>query len=100
MPLLRCYHRMPDASPHSLHINDLVRAAKDFEKRLAQVKQTCGHEVEPGWYPYSTFANLPVIEKLLTGEHRDLSRMIAGGTVLDIGAGDGDLSYFLESQSV
>jgi tRNA (mo5U34)-methyltransferase len=81
-------------------IKDLARSAKEFERKLTEVKsQHCG-AVKPGWYPYPTFANIPQLETLLTGENRALSRLIGDRYVLDIGAGDGDLSFLLESLGV
>ena len=49
------------------------------------------------FYPYGTLHNVRHLERLLTGENRDLARLIASKRVLDIGAADGDLAFFLES---
>jgi tRNA (mo5U34)-methyltransferase len=78
-------------------IDDLVRTSEKFARRLADVKKRCGDAVTPGWYPYPTFANVPVLARLLTGENRRLSRLIGDLPVLDMGAGDGDLTFFFES---
>jgi tRNA (mo5U34)-methyltransferase len=81
-------------------IKDLVRTAKEFERKLSKVKSQHRDAVKPGWYPYPTFANVPQLEKLLTGENRALSRLIGDRFVLDMGTGDGDLSFLLESLGV
>ncbi len=61
------------------------------------VKKRCHDAVSPGWYPYPTFASIPVLARLLTGENRKLSRLIGKYPLLDMGAGDGDLAFFFES---
>ncbi len=81
-------------------IDDLVRTAGKFGRRMLDVKKQCQDAVSPGWYPYPTFANIPVLAQLLTGENRKLSRLIGNYPVLDMGAGDGDLSFFFESLGV
>jgi tRNA (mo5U34)-methyltransferase len=78
-------------------IDDLVRASVKFSRRLADVKKRCKDAVSPGWYPYQSFPTIRVLAKLLTGENRKLSRLIGKFPVLDMGAGDGDLSFFFES---
>jgi tRNA (mo5U34)-methyltransferase len=49
------------------------------------------------WYPYGTLNNFNTLEELLSGEHRDLSRLLDTGPIADIGAADGDLSFLLHS---
>src|SRR5579872_1143377 len=81
----------------ALSIEEFARCARDFSRQIAKVKKGCQNEVPRGWYPYPTFATVPVLERMLTGANRDLSRLIGGLPVLDIGAGDGQLAFFLES---
>jgi hypothetical protein len=50
-----------------------------------------------GWYPYGTLSNFYLLNKLLTNENRDFLDRIGDGLVVDIGAADGDLAFFLES---
>jgi tRNA (mo5U34)-methyltransferase len=54
-------------------------------------------EIDVGfpWYPYSTLSNFVWLEQLLTGERRQLLDLIGEGPIADIGAGDGDVAFFL-----
>jgi hypothetical protein len=49
------------------------------------------------WYPYDTLGNLPLIDRLLTDEFRELDSLSLGRPVADIGAADGDLAFVLEA---
>ncbi|MBL8231437.1 MAG: hypothetical protein JNL98_23280 [Bryobacterales bacterium] len=50
------------------------------------------------WYPYDSLTNVQHIQALLGDQHLPaLDRLVAGKPCLDIGCGDGDLSFFLES---
>ena len=77
-------------------IREIFEKSRDYKQWLELKKA----ELEPsefGWYPYGTLDNFYLIEKLLTGNNRDLSTLIGGMPVADIGAADGDSSFFLES---
>src|SRR6187455_122200 len=50
------------------------------------------------WYPYGSINNVIILDKLLTGENRTLLRDIPCKRALDIGAADGDISFFLEQE--
>jgi hypothetical protein len=52
------------------------------------------------WYPYSTLHNVAVLEKLCAAAGVHLLELCRGvhGKVADIGAADGDLAFFLETQ--
>ena len=78
-------------------IGDLVRITKEFEPNLAKVKSQNLTTVTPGWYPYSSFASISVLDRMLKGENRKLSNLIGEHSLLDVGAGDGDLSFLFES---
>ena len=56
--------------------------------------------LDPGfpWYPYDIMANLVHFDRLLSRQHREVFTKIAGGTVADIGAADGDFGFFLERE--
>lgn len=75
-------------------IHDLATKAPAFRKELNRLKQAA-EDVE--WYRYDTFAALPVLDSMLTGSFRDLAALAGSGPVLDLGTGDGDLAFFLES---
>jgi len=50
-----------------------------------------------GWYPYGTLNNFHILSQLLTGENRNFLERVGDGLIVDIGAADGDLAFFLES---
>ena len=53
-----------------------------------------------GFYPYGTLHVVRRMDETLTGRHRNLLDLVENGTVLDLGCGDGDLSFFMESLGV
>lgn len=85
------------ASEHSLSsYEDLLEQALECKQRLEALKDGAP---EPGrtWYAYDILANLWHIEQLIKQLPEDTIDRFRGGHVADIGAADGDLSYFLES---
>ncbi|HTZ64167.1 MAG TPA: class I SAM-dependent methyltransferase [Solirubrobacteraceae bacterium] len=48
------------------------------------------------WYPYDILGNVFHLNRMLTGDNRDLDRLARGLPVADIGAADGDLAFALE----
>jgi hypothetical protein len=56
------------------------------------------HRPKSFWYPYSILRNVAVLEKLSITAGHDLLELCRGprGKVVDIGAADGDLAFFLE----
>lgn len=74
----------------------LRESALAFRAKLLARKD----EIDPdfGWYPYDTMAGILHLDALLTGSNRAVFDRIAGGAVADIGAGDGDFGFFLESE--
>ena len=79
-----------------LEIRDLAARALVFEARLRQLRSQLPTP-DPGWYPWDSFGNLSVLDRLLTGRHRYLQPLIGDLPMLDLGAGDGDLAFFFES---
>ena len=79
----------------SVDIKAIAERARAFRQTLAGAKQKAGNAgIE--WYPYDTLANLDHLEKLLTDDDRFL--LTPGPRrILDLGCGDGALSFFLES---
>jgi tRNA (mo5U34)-methyltransferase len=82
----------------SLNIDALVAEAEEYSRELLLRKTAL--MPESFWYPYGSMNNLHHLSYLLTGPHRDLGNLIAGQPVADIGAADGDLSFFLSSRGV
>jgi SAM-dependent methyltransferase len=79
-----------------LEIRDLAARALAFEEHLRGVKSELALP-DPGWYPWDSFGNLTMLDRLLTGRHRFLEPLIGDRPMLDLGCGDGDLSFFFES---
>lgn len=78
-----------------MHIDELTKGAPEFIQFLEAAKQ----KITPRdfeWYPYGSLYNVFHLDKLLTGEQRDLGRLIGAGRVADIGAADGELAFYLE----
>src|SRR5438067_13283218 len=80
-----------------MDIAELRQRAVDFGRQLDEVKA----RTEPpswGWYPFKILpAFIDYFDQLLTGENRRLIEAPADMRVADIGAADGDLSFFLET---
>jgi len=77
-----------------VEIAALVTEAARFAERMRALKASLG---DPGfeWYPYDTMSAVGHLEKLLTGDNRNL--LDGRGRVLDMGSQDGELGFFLES---
>lgn len=74
----------------------LATAAAAFDSKLKSVKSG----IDLGgyaWYPYGSMSNFVHLDHMLTGEHRDILRYAGSLPILDIGAADGDVAFFLES---
>jgi len=77
-------------------IAELNRLSQQFRLELQQKKDSLAPS-EFGWYPYGTLDNFFVLSKLLSGENRSFLERVGDGLIVDIGAADGDLAFFLES---
>lgn len=85
----------PRPQPGDLDVRELRDRVPDFKRRLAEVKQGISGI---DFYPYDTLGNLWALDELLRGEHRRLAGLTEGRPIADIGAADGDLAFFLETQ--
>jgi tRNA (mo5U34)-methyltransferase len=65
---------------------------RDFAEMLSRAKASSGADFE--WYRYHSLTNLSHIAEFLTPEMQTLARVKG---VLDVGCGDGDLSFYFES---
>lgn len=74
----------------------LSKLRKDTRERLGRAREAigdCGFK----WYPYDSLANLLNLEQAFGGRHLEMLDCAAGKSVADIGCGDGDLAFFMES---
>jgi tRNA (mo5U34)-methyltransferase len=81
---------------HKFDIRELSSMALDFERRLGNLKRSNPLR-DYDWYPYRTLSCFCLLDELLTGDHRQLLSLHGDSPILDIGCGDGDLSFFLNS---
>jgi tRNA (mo5U34)-methyltransferase len=74
-----------------MRMSELTAAEPAFRTRLHSVRKTA---TDLNWYPYSSLSNVSILARFLPP---DLEIVPAGGTVLDIGAGDGDMGFLFQS---
>lgn len=77
-------------------IDELARRAAEFQAVLDEAR---GGVPAPGfeWYRYDSLGNFFTLDRLLTGERRELLKLTADLPILDIGCADGDMALFLAS---
>ena len=80
---------------HDIEVREAVLRANRFETELARAKEKTVAAFD--WYPYDTFGTLSILDSVLTGRHRWLRPLMGAEPVLDIGCGDGAMSFFFES---
>jgi tRNA (mo5U34)-methyltransferase len=68
------------------------RFRRDLEKKKKELAPA-----DFGWYPYGTLNNFHILSQLLTGDNRTFLSRVGNGLIVDIGAADGDVAFFLES---
>jgi tRNA (mo5U34)-methyltransferase len=78
-----------------MDIGEIANRAEDFKEVLERTKD--GLAPRDFWYRYPTMGNFRILEALLSGEHRDLTRLADGKPIADIGGADGDCAFFLET---
>lgn len=76
-------------------VKQLLRYAHQFERRLADAKSAPPSDIFQ-WYPYNTIGSLALLAPLLENNFAEFQAGLCG-KMLDIGCGDGDLSYLFAS---
>jgi hypothetical protein len=79
-----------------MNISQLLEQSRAFRQRLLALKVS---NPPSGftWYGYEIFGNFTHLERMLTGENREIFARVKDRPILDVGAADGDLAFFLES---
>jgi tRNA (mo5U34)-methyltransferase len=70
--------------------------ASQFHDRLQSIKDGTALE-GAGWYPWRSLAAMQILDRDLGVDLDALRKMIGSGPVLDLGCGDGDVAFFLET---
>ncbi|MCC6538892.1 MAG: hypothetical protein IT162_15165 [Bryobacterales bacterium] len=81
-----------------MDIAPLVDLGFAFKQRLDATKAALAPPF--AWYPYDSLSNLVHLDRLLSGERRDLLALLGQRPCLDLCCADGELAFFLESQGV
>jgi SAM-dependent methyltransferase len=76
-------------------VGSLYDAAAAFFDQVLAIKSRVEADFE--WYPYNTLANAEHLERLLSHSSLNLNDLVKDRLVLDLGCGDGEWSFFLES---
>src|ERR1700720_2963236 len=79
-----------------VRFSSLVRKGLRFRRAFEDAKRKAGPQPFD-WYPYDCFANLFYMQHLLAAAKLTLDEVVGGAPLLDVGAADGALSFFLES---
>ncbi len=79
-----------------MDISEIRDKAVIFKLELDAKKKIIASENYP-WYQYDILGNFIHLDNLLKGNNRNLPQLIGEQPVLDIGAADGDLSFFMET---
>ena len=74
---------------------ELLPLARNFRLKLQSLRDSHPQPFE--WYPYESLTNAGHIDRLLAGGHRDIFGTPGESPILDIGCGDGDLSFLFDS---
>ena len=70
--------------------------ASRFHDRLKSIKDRTALEAAE-WYPWRSLSAMQMLDRELGVDLDALQKMIGANSVLDLGCGDGDVAFFLES---
>lgn len=73
---------------------EMLARASAFREKLYHIKSAAPDVL---WYPYESLTNFVHLEKLLRAQPASLFETLPNRRVLDVGTGDGDVAFFLES---
>jgi len=73
---------------------EMLARAGEYREKLNRIKRAVP---EVAWYPYDSLTNFAHLEKLLGAQPRNVFDLLPNRRVLDVGTGDGDVAFFLES---
>ena len=79
-----------------MDISVLTQTSGAWKHRFDTARSEIGDGIP--WYLYDILGNIPHLDALLHGPHRELDRLAAGLPVADVGAADGDLAFMLEGE--
>jgi tRNA (mo5U34)-methyltransferase len=79
-----------------MDIAELDSRSQQYMRELQKIKETLA-PADFAWYPYGTLDNFHILNQLLTGKNRSFLSSVGDGLIVDIGAADGDVAFFLES---
>jgi tRNA (mo5U34)-methyltransferase len=85
-----------DGLIYDIDIRELIQHALAFEEELIRIKEASTN-LGFDWYPHDSFGTLSVLDRLITGKERFLGTLIGTEPVLDVGCGDGALSFVFDS---
>jgi SAM-dependent methyltransferase len=71
--------------------------SQQFHEYLQDVKKKAPLDPTLHWYPWASLGQFDILDDLLNGDMQALLKMIGREPALDVGCGDGDISFFLES---
>ncbi len=74
----------------------LAVLANQYHEHLLQIK-AANPLKGVQWYPWASLAGMDTLDGFVGGSVDKLQNLIAGEPVLDVGCGDGDVAFFLES---
>jgi tRNA (mo5U34)-methyltransferase len=86
----------PAKSAPAAGIFEVARRAARFKEHIETVKSQIG-PIAFGWYPNDSLASFDTFNTILNGKFRNLLDDPGDRCVLDIGAADGHLAFFLEA---
>lgn len=81
---------------YDIEIGEFVDRAVAFERDLSSALGPAAFR----WYPYDSVGTLSILDRLLTGPSRFLRTLIGPEPILDLGCGDGLLSFAFEALGI